>query len=241
MPQQDLTLRKTTHKIARRIKKFLKGKTTVRLSHFVYKFVLNPARIPTLQREYRYSKSANSSPIFSESVVEAQSIAPALIRYPVVCTNRSLFEKIDAMIAFCRRNEVYLQSCPRQPACETLKNYCSALEVNWNSYLTESGVEHGRLSFDLPVSFMHGDFGPGNTGFRDACLVMFDWEFAYEHGSLLYDWWYMNHICRFMNYPSEAIEKTSAFLQEGLERFGVEPDVFDYFCNAVDRLQRCKK
>ncbi len=239
--QKNLELKQTAQKIARRIKRTIKGKTTFRLSRFVYKFVLNPSRVKILQREYRYSKAAAESPLFSGHVVEAQSIIPSIIRYPVVHTNSPLTEKIDAMIAFSRRNEDFLQTCARRSASDVLADYCLELDVKWDMYLNYTRVDQSRLSFDLPVSFMHGDFGPSNTGFRNGRLVIFDWEFAYEHGSLLYDWWYMNHICKFMNYPNEVIEKTSEFFQYGLKKTGVDADGFQYFCNLFNNLQTYRK
>jgi hypothetical protein len=241
MKQKKPELSQTAQKIARRIKRTIKGKTTIRLSRFVYKFVLNPSRVEILQREYRYSKAATSNPLFSGYVVEAQTIIPSVIRYPAVCTNRPLVEKVDAMIAFSRRNEEFLQNCARRSASDVLAGYCLELDVKWAIFLNHSRVDLSRLSFDLPMSFMHGDFGPSNIGFRNGRLFIFDWEFAYEHGSILYDWWYMNHICKFMNYPNETIEKTSDFLQEGLIKASIKIDAFMYFCKLLNQLQTYQK
>jgi hypothetical protein len=228
-------------KVVRHMEKLLKGKTTIAFRGFLYKFVVSRANIPQLQREGSYSNLAESSTLFTGHVATAESLSPRVIRYPLVSTNSAISEKVEAMILFCRQKTAHIQNCPRGKANGILENYCISLGIDWWHFCERNNVDLEQLLFDLPVSFMHGDFAPINAGFRGNQLVMFDWEFAYEKGSLLYDCWYLQHICNYLQYAESLKAKTGEFLAITIAEYKLEPDSFMYFCNVMNGVQCCKR
>jgi len=228
-------------RIAGRIRKLINGKTTFVFRGFLYKCVLRRTNICQLQRECSYSNLAQRSALFAGHVVSAEFLSPRLIRYPLISTSNAVSERVQAMIDFGRQIKKKLQHCPTQKASIVLENYCVSLDVNLQKFYEQNRLQLSRLQFDLPVSFMHGDFGPSNTGLRGNSLAMFDWEFAYEKGSLLYDFWYLDHICRFKQYPDKIVENTGEFVASVITEYGVHNNSFRYFCHLVNALQGCKK
>ncbi len=226
---------------ARRLVKLINGKTTIAFRGFMYKFVLRRSNIPQLQRECSYSNLAERSDFFAGHVVSAESLSPRVIRYPLVSVGSALSEKVEAMLSFCRQRQAQVQNCARQKASVILENYCLSLGVDRRRFGECNKVDAEKLEFQLPVTFMHGDFGPSNTGLRENSLAIFDWEFASEHGSILYDFWYIDHICRFKQYSNEVTHRTNRFICDVIAEHGLDCDAFRYFCRIMNAVQGCKK
>ncbi len=194
-----------------------------------------------LQREWRYSKAAQKSTIFSGAVVEAQRLAPMIIRYPKISTKGTISEKVGAMLLFSSQRVAHLEASPKETAVSVLQNYCAALCLDWQEFMTTTKLDGGRLEFHLPVSFMHGDFGPSNVGLQSGQVALFDWEFAYEKGSLLYDWWYLNHILNYKNLSGDYVVKAGRFFQDAVRCLALTEEQVRYFCELVNKAQTCVK
>jgi len=228
-------------RIAGRIRKLINGKTTFVFRGFLYKCVLRRTNICQLQRECRYSNVAERSPLFAGHVVAAESLSPRVIRYPLVFVGSALSDKIEAMIQFCCKKQDYIENCRTEHASLILEKYCRELNVDWQQFCEVNKVETEKLHFQLPVTFMHGDFGPSNTGLRGNTLAIFDWEFAFENGSILYDCWYIDHICKFKKCPETITKLTNHFVCDVIKRHRLNTDAFRYFCRAMNGVQGCKK
>jgi len=139
------------------------------------------------------SLRAAASGIYSENAVPLELRSPRLAiaeRIPVL--NDPLTQVLD-LLALCNDKLAVIGRSPREQACRVLRRYASTLELDsTDAVQVLNCLTDTDLAFEIPVTFMHGDFSIRNSG-RDSVTRLFDWEWACPDGSILYDWWYLRH------------------------------------------------
>ena len=161
---------------------------------------------------------------------------------------------------FCINNLDTTIKVPKVAAIDVLSNRIRNLDIDiekdhpvYSQFrdLVNSNFFH----FEIPLTPMHGDFLPGNSLLTDEKLLLIDWEYAQEEGSILYDWWYLKFYIDIDKKSNKEIENYFSFLEKTLQKIGLRYDQFEAFGYAMissaylsafelkrtDNLEKCSK
>ena len=236
----------------------------VKLGSKCLKVCVRRKAIQQLRREVENSARAVTSPVYAPwSVVRVRPLGPFIATSSYIQQQHSAkplqayARKQGAMISVALRTWPRVVTAPKCSASCLIQRRFAELSVGLCmqdegpstckrcmhrkdrlactlAERTRYLIDHSHFGFSVPVTPMHGDFYPGNAVMDGNRLFLIDWEHASEHGSLLYDWWFLWHSISKRPDLDDSGRSYSHFLEKAMPRLGISMRQFDAFGHVME-------
>ena len=211
----------------------------------VLKVVLRGAAARHLAREVATTQLATTWAPFTGMVVEQELVTRFVARSDRRYGDGSRDDTVAAMVRFVERHTAMVGEARRETAFDLLRAHMERLRVapQHRHALFErfcAVLESDFFAFEVPRTPMHGDFAPENAILRGDDLVLVDWEYASERGSLLYDVWFLRRCIGRDRAQLRAAEALLGRLDRVVAtltaQLGLDDTQFDAFGHAMHAL-----
>lgn len=213
-----------------------------RTRRHVVKTVFRRVAARHLAHEVANTHRAKTWAPFADAVVVQDLVTPFMAVSQRRHTDSSRDETVAAMVRFIARHLAEAKDARRATAHDLIRAHMANLRIVTSRRpellaRLQAVLESGFFDFTVPQTPMHGDFLPGNALLQRDELVLVDWEYASEDGSVLYDVWFLRRSLRLHQAHTSFLLSQVRLLDDALlthvREFAMTLDQVDGFGNAM--------
>jgi hypothetical protein len=237
-----IAFKKRVHQILNYTPLYFKGKPlTLKIWTFVFKITFTKKSVLQLKHEIENTLNARLNPEFSKIAVKLSKVLPFLAMSRLIKETGDTAKRLSKMIDFSFKYSGSLGQLEFKKAKNILSDQIDNHIVDLNSVLLKKfkkTINTDFFNFKVPVTFMHGDFNNQNAILNDSDLYLIDWEYASQHGSFLYDWWFLRRdLDRYKDLVNQHdYNRFNNLIVSTIDSIGISPTQFDAFGHAMHAI-----
>lgn len=209
--------------------------------NFFIKIALGSKRRKRLIREVRIGSAAGMSAVYANRAVSADSRFGTLVYSTKFESSLDYDWIIDSMLELWQEQFLHIRDCPYKPAVSLYDMYFEQI-LNDGLISREDKEKTGLIceSLRLPLTYMHGDLAPSNVVRSGSKMLLVDWEWGSDSGTVLYDWWYFTGYLRWIQNHGQSVPDFSRledFIKNSFQELAIDPERFEDFGKSVLSLK----
>lgn len=194
---------------------------SIKRRFFFFKVTLSGIGRKSIARECHNSSLSIKSTIFRNHRIRLWPLAPGLAFSRLRSDSCTENKKKQFMLDFLVRNNCQLSGSEKKSGYNLIRDYARYYAISLDHAPAEITLSLQSLDYEVPVTFMHGDYVPANAVYNGRLLLV-DWESAFSGGTLLFDWWcFYQKITLDKNTSADFIDRLDERLNEALLACGL--------------------